>query len=102
MITLINVVKLLLSSKKSLFEHYQHINKIPSELININVNDKSTFLSNEKNIKIISYIKEQIGSNGRLLVRPSGTENVIRFLVEHRDTREINVLKSYLYDNIET
>ena len=102
MITLINVVKLLLSSKKSLFEHYQHINKIPSELININVNDKSSFLSNEKNINIISHIKEQIGSNGRLLVRPSGTENVIRFLVEHRDTREINVLKSYLYDNIET
>ena len=101
MITLINVIKLLLSSKKSLFEHYQHVNKMPSELINIKVSDKVTFLSNEKNMNIISYIKEQIGSNGRLFVRPSGTENVIRFLVEHRDIREINVLKSYLYDNIE-
>ncbi len=101
MITLINVIELLLSSKKSLFEHYQRVHKIPSELINIQVSNKSTFLSNEKNINIISYLKEQIGSNGRLLVRPSGTENIIRFLVEHRDRREINVLKSYLYDNIE-
>ena len=102
MITLINVIKLLVDSKKSLFELNQHISKIPSELINIKINDKSTFLSNEKNITIISYIKEQIGSNGRLLVRPSGTENIVRFLIEHRETREISALKSYLYDNIET
>lgn len=101
-ITLINVVKLLLSSKKSLFEHYQHINKIPSELINIIVNDKLTFLSNEKNMNTISYIRDKIGSKGRLLVRPSGTENVVRFLIEHTDASEIIVLKSYLYDNIDT
>ena len=101
MITLINVIELLLNSKKTLFEHYQQVNKIPSELINIEVNDKSTFLSNERNINIVSYIKEQIGSNGRLLVRPSGTENVVRFLIEHEDISQINVLKSYLYDNIE-
>ena len=101
MITLINVVELLLNSKKTLFEHYQHVNKIPSELINIEVSDKTTFLSKVKNINIVSYIKEQIGSNGRLLVRPSGTENVVRFLIEHKDMSQINVLKSYLYDNIE-
>tara|TARA_B100001287_G_scaffold263784_1_gene254983 strand:- start:1142 stop:2530 length:1389 start_codon:yes stop_codon:yes gene_type:complete len=101
MITLINVVKLLLESKKSLSEHYQQVSKIPSELINIEVNDKSNFLTNEKNINVISYMKEQIGSNGRLLVRPSGTENLVRFLIEHKDTREINVLKIYLYANIE-
>ncbi len=101
MITLINVIKLLLNSKKSLFELQKHINKIPSELINIRVNNKSNFLSNKKNISVISHTKEQIGSNGRLLVRPSGTENVIRFLIEHTEKREINVLKNYLYDNIE-
>ena len=101
MITLINVIELLLRSKKTLFEHYQHVNKIPSELINIEVNDKSTFLSNEKNKNIVSYIKAQIGTNGRLLVRPSGTENVVRFLIEHKDISQIDVLKSYLYDNIE-
>ena len=101
MITLINVIKLLLNSKKSLYNLHHHIKKIPSELINIKVSNKSTFLSNEKNMNIISYVKNEIGSNGRLLVRPSGTENVVRFLIEHRELREINVLKSYIYDNIE-
>ena len=60
--------------KKTLFEHYQQVNKIPSELINIKVNDKSTFFQMKYKYRII--YKEQIGSNGRLLVRPSGTENV--------------------------
>ena len=90
-----------MNSKTSLYNLHHHINKIPSELINIKVSNKSAFLSNENNMNTISYVKDKIGSNGRLLVRPSGTENVVRFLIEHRELREINVLKSYIYDNIE-
>ena len=41
-----------------------------------------------------------IGNEGRMLLRPSGTENLVRLLIEHKDDREIEKLSNYFYGNI--
>ena len=58
------------------------------------------FLENESNIKIFIDLENMIGSNGRMLLRPSGTENLIRLLIEHKDVNQIEILYKYFYDNI--
>ena len=69
-------------------------------LTNISVPDKQKFMSDSKNILAIQKIKEKIDVHGRILIRPSGTENIIRLLVELKDINEIKNLINYFYDNI--
>tara|TARA_B100000575_G_scaffold292478_1_gene301005 strand:+ start:237 stop:1622 length:1386 start_codon:yes stop_codon:yes gene_type:complete len=99
-VTFINVLCLLNVHEKSLYELSSIIDKTPSELLNIKTTDKLKFLSDDTNKSAISKIKNEIGKNGRILVRPSGTENAIRILIEHTNHEKINLLKNYLYDNI--
>ena len=62
--------------------------KLPQILVNLKVNDKDQILESpllkEKELEI----EETLGSRGRLLLRPSGTEPLIRVMVE-AETEEI-------------
>ena len=51
-------------------------------LKNVRVKDKRTALDNEAVQKAIEQTAEELGSDGRILVRESGTEPVIRVMVE--------------------
>jgi phosphomannomutase len=41
-----------------------------------------------------------IKGNGKILVRESGTEDLIRLFIQHKNTEEIERLLNYFYDNI--
>ena len=99
-ITFINVLEVLQRTKKSLSELISDIKRVPSRLINIEVRDKLGFLSSDLTIQIIDELNRRIDKDGRLLVRPSGTENVVRFLIEHKHMSELESLVKYLCDNI--
>ena len=54
----------------------------PQLLQNVRVTDKRTALENEAVQNEIKAVAEALGSDGRILVRESGTEPVIRVMVE--------------------
>ena len=54
----------------------------PQLLKNVRVKDKRTALDNEAVQKAIEQTAEELGSDGRIPVRESGTEPVIRVMVE--------------------
>ena len=54
----------------------------PQVLINVNVKDKNTVLSDERLKEISQQVQEQLSDNGRVLVRASGTESLIRVMIE--------------------
>jgi len=69
-------------SKLNSFKHY------PQILINVEVVDKFRLLNSDLLSSKILAIQKQFGSNGRVLVRASGTENKIRIMCEHVDKKE--------------
>ena len=63
----------------------------PQVLINIAVTDnaqKKTIMDSERLKRAVAEQEAELGENGRILVRPSGTEALIRVMVEAQ-TQEI-------------
>jgi phosphoglucosamine mutase len=54
----------------------------PQELINVRVTDKNAVTANERVARVIAEVETEMAGNGRVLVRPSGTEPLVRVMVE--------------------
>lgn len=61
------------------------VEKFPQELINVRVEDKASAMANEDVHAAVRAAEEALGDDGRVLLRPSGTEPVIRVMVEAKD-----------------
>lgn len=76
---LVNIMKM---TKKSLSELAGEMKKYPQKLVNIRVTDKYHVTDNEQVKAIIEAVEAEMNGNGRILVRPSGTEPLVRVMAE--------------------
>ncbi|MGD6834424.1 phosphoglucosamine mutase [Sutcliffiella halmapala] len=76
---LVNIMKL---TKKSLSELAAEMTKFPQLLVNVKVSDKHHVTENEKVAAVIAEVEAEMEGNGRILVRPSGTEPLVRVMAE--------------------
>lgn len=76
---LVNIMKM---TKKPLSELANEMKKYPQRLVNIRVTDKYHVTDNEKVKQIIEEVETEMNGNGRILVRPSGTEPLVRVMAE--------------------
>lgn len=82
LLTGIHLVNIMKETGKSLSELASDMKVYPQTLINVRVTDKHAVTENEKVAKVIAEVEEEMAGNGRVLVRPSGTEPLIRVMVE--------------------
>ena len=59
--------------------------KFPQTLVNVRVNQVTNLVEDESVLAIVDSVEKRLGSEGRVLIRASGTEPVIRVMVEGRD-----------------
>lgn len=76
---LVNIMKL---TGKKLSELASEMTVYPQELVNVRVTDKHAVKENAKVAAIIAEVEAEMAGNGRVLVRPSGTEPLVRVMVE--------------------
>jgi phosphoglucosamine mutase len=69
-------------TKKSLAELAGVMQRMPQVLINVKDVDKSRVHINTPLRDIVSEVERELGENGRVLLRPSGTEALVRVMVE--------------------
>jgi len=79
----------IVASGKKLSELKQMMRKYPQVLVNVKVADKSRYPGNEAIAAAVSAAETALGDNGRVLVRPSGTEALIRVMAEGPEREEI-------------
>ncbi|MBO2946178.1 phosphoglucosamine mutase [Paenibacillus sp. F411] len=88
-LTGIQLVDTLVSAGKPLSELKKSMRKYPQVLVNVRVGDKSKYEGNPGILAAIAEVEGILGSNGRVLVRPSGTESLIRVMAEGPDKEEL-------------
>lgn len=76
---LVNIMKV---TGKTLSELASEMTVYPQELINVRVTDKHAVTENEKVAAVIAEVEKEMEGNGRVLVRASGTEPLVRVMVE--------------------
>jgi phosphoglucosamine mutase len=84
-------LKLLNSLKEVSFnvnESVEEFNKFPQTLINLSVNNPNKIILNDKFWSEVTYIESKLKEKGRVLIRPSGTEPLIRIMVESENEKD--------------
>lgn len=81
-LTSLMVMEVMLEKKQSLSKLCEEVKIYPQLLKNVRVKDKKEAQENAAVQRAVADVKEALGSDGRILVRESGTEPVIRVMVE--------------------
>ena len=81
-LTAIKLMEVILERKVPLSKLAEPVHTYPQLLQNVRVTDKETALQNPALQQMTTQIEQQLAGDGRVLIRPSGTEPVIRVMVE--------------------
>ena len=96
-LTSLMVMEALIESRKSLAELASEVRIYPQLLKNMKVADKAAVMNNQAVKDAIHKAGEELGEDGRILVRPSGTEPLVRVMVEAESDE---LCAKYAYDVI--
>ncbi len=96
LVTAINLLCVIEGSGKSLPELMGAMKRYPQSLVNVRVRDKAAYAGDDRIAEAEMRVRERLGGQGRLLVRPSGTEPLIRVMVEASTQKEADEAASDL------
>ena len=82
LLTAIKLMQVMLDRKKKLSELAAPVREYPQQLTNVEVDDKDATLSAPAVVAAVQAVTERLGDEGRILLRKSGTEPVLRVMVE--------------------
>ena len=81
-LTALKVMEVMLAKKQSLSKLVEPMVTYPQVLINVRVKDKAAAQAEPAVQQAVAAVAEELGDTGRILVRESGTEPLIRVMVE--------------------
>lgn len=88
LLTGIQLASIIKETGKKLSELASAVETFPQVLINVKVTDKHNVTSNTAVSDAIESVEKEMDGNGRVLVRPSGTEPLVRVMVEAETTEK--------------
>lgn len=97
-LTSLMIMEIILASKRKLSDLASEMKTYPQCLINVKVTDKKKTMQDKKLLSALKKAEEALVDEGRILLRASGTENVIRVMVEARDEKVCREIAKTLAD----
>lgn len=82
LLTAIMLLQAIVAEQKTLGQLASNLKRYPQVLINVPVRDKREAMEDLSTKEAIDEANEMLANKGRILVRPSGTEAIVRVMVE--------------------
>ena len=81
-LTSLKIMEVMLESKQKISDLFHDLTIYPQLLVNVKVKSKPEARADQDVCALVKKIEEELGDEGRILLRESGTEPVIRVMVE--------------------
>jgi len=101
-VSALQVIAAMKESGRSLHELKSGMRKYPQSMINVRITEKVDLDKNEKIQNEVKRIEAELHGKGRVLLRPSGTEPVVRVMIEGRDPVEVDEMAHQLARVVES
>ena len=99
-VSALQVVYAIVSGGTSLFDLRNKMSKFPQTMINVRTAGKRDLSGNAAISSAVAAVESRLGRKGRVLLRPSGTEPVVRVMVEGEDASLVAQLAQELADKV--
>ncbi len=90
MVSALQVLAIMRRSGKALSELAKVMTALPQVLVNVRVEEKKDIKDVPEIHKVVQDVEAKLGDNGRVLIRYSGTEPLLRIMLEGQDQKQIN------------
>jgi phosphoglucosamine mutase len=96
-VSALQVLEIMVSKGKGLAELTSDVQKMPQTMINVPVNGELSDFADSRLINdAVKSVQQQLGDTGRVILRPSGTEPLIRVTLEGSDESQVKQLAAEL------
>ena len=99
-ISALQVLQACLRSGQTLAQLLAEVTLFPQVLINVRLRPKQEWLTNPELAATTKSIEHELGSQGRVLIRASGTEPLVRVMVEARDASQARSCAQRIADTL--
>jgi phosphoglucosamine mutase len=94
LLTALHVMARMCGTGRSLAELAGVVRRLPQTLVNVPVADKQVVAASADVAAAVKAAADELGDDGRILLRPSGTEQLIRVMVEAASSEQADVIAS--------
>ena len=99
-LTALKVMEVMMAKKETLSRLAEPVSIYPQVLINVRVKDKKTAQDDPAVQAAVQAVADELGDTGRILVRESGTEPLVRVMVEAPEKAQCRALAQKVVDVI--
>ncbi len=97
-IAALQVLAVMVSENKSLAELKSGMKKFPQTMVNVKVSKRQDPMQNSTVASAVKEVEAELADTGRVLLRASGTEPLIRVMIEGEDDSLVKALANQLAD----
>ena len=98
-VSALQVLEVMVSTGNGLTELAADVEKMPQTMINVPLSGQASDMNGSEAInEAVKSVQDQLGNTGRVILRPSGTEPLIRVTLEGRDESQVKKLAAELAD----
>ena len=96
----LQVLEAMVVSGESLADLAKGMQVFPQKLVNVRLEQRVVLAEHPQVMEAVSAVEATLGKRGRVLLRPSGTEPVLRVMVEGEEIGEVEHLACSLAEDV--